>query len=113
MTIRETAEGRQALLDAATANGRSLSDEISRRLRNSFRYETEGEPVNIAFLELLGAHIREIEAETGLSWRLDPGTWRKVRDALLREIETRAPAPAVASQIPQPQIEVQGGLSDE
>ena len=113
MTIRETAQGRQALLDAAASSGRTLSDEIAQRLRQSFKYDLAGGSVNTAFLELLGAQIREIEADSGQSWRTDPGTWQKVRNALLREVEVRAPPPGAESQGPPVSAETADGPPDE
>lgn len=92
LSIRTTTEGRQRLRDAADEQGRSLSEEIENRLQVSFhRDDAYGGSANAAFVNLLGALIRDTEAETGKSWRTDRLTWEKVRDRIAREVDERAP----------------------
>lgn len=93
MSIRTNADGRSRLEDAAAANGRNLSEEIESRLQRSFQTDNDyGGIANAAFVNLLGATIREIEAQTGQSWRSNSDTYDKVRMAILRELEFRSPS---------------------
>lgn len=92
LSIRTTAEGRERLVKAAEQQGRSLSEEIETRLQLSFqRDDAYGGFANAAFVNLLGALIRDAEAETGKRWRADPATWRVVRERIIRDLDERAP----------------------
>lgn len=93
LSIRTTAEGRERLVKAADANGRSLSEEIETRLQLSFqRDDSYGGFANAAFVNLLGSIIRDAEAESGKSWRADLATWRDVRQRVLQQFDDRTPA---------------------
>jgi len=93
LSIRTTADGRERLVKAADQSGRSLSEEIETRLQHSFeRDDIYGGSANAAFVSVLGSLLREIETETGKSWRRDPSTWRAVREGLLKALDERAPA---------------------
>jgi hypothetical protein len=93
MSIRTNADGRSRLEEAAAANGRNLSEEIESRLQRSFQtYDDYGGFANAAFVNLLGATIRDIEAQTGKSWRSNLDTYDHVRNAILRELELRSPS---------------------
>lgn len=96
LSIRTTADGRQRLVDSADANGRSLSEEIEARLQQTYQSDDAmGGFQNAAFVNLLGATIREAEAQTGKCWRSDPRTWEAVREAVTSQLEARSPAGAV------------------
>lgn len=92
LSMRTTNDGRQRLTDAAEANGRSLSEEIENRLERSFQKDDLcGGFGNAAFVDLMGAVIRDVEANAGLSWRHDKHTWEIVRDRIVAEIDRRLP----------------------
>ena len=72
LSMRTTNDGRERIKEAAEANGRSLSEEIENRLERSFQNDDRaGGFANAAFVDLIGATIRDVEADTGLSWRSD------------------------------------------
>ena len=92
LSIRTTEEGRSKLDDAAKFNGRSLSEEIDRRLEQSFvRDELVGGIYNTVFLHRLGATIRDIEASTGQEWTKNEFTWWAVKKAVLLALNERRP----------------------
>ena len=92
LSMRTTNEGRERIKEAAEANGRSLSEEIENRLERSFQNDDRaGGFANAAFADLIGATIRDVEADTGLSWRSDQRTWQVAREMIVSQIDQRSP----------------------
>lgn len=92
LSMRTTNDGRERLKDASDANGRSLSEEIERRLERTFQLDdAAGGFANAAFVDLLGAVIRDVEAETGSPWRADQQTWQLMRERVIAEMDLRKP----------------------
>ena len=93
LSIRTTETGRLKLERAASFNGRSMSEEIDRRLEHSFaRDEQAGGLYNSIFLDRLGSTIRDIEASTGQEWTKNELTWWAVKRAILSALNERRPA---------------------
>lgn len=104
MSIRTTADGRRRLVEAAEQSGRNLTEEIESRLQFSFhRDDSVGGPANAAFIDLVGATLRDIEAAAGRSWRDDPETWSRARASILQLLDERAPNHRTSRGIPGPQ----------
>lgn len=92
LSMRTTNDGRERIKEAAEANGRSLSEEIENRLERSFQNDDRaGGFANAAFVDLIGATIRDVEADTGLSWRSDQRTWQIAREMIVAQIDQRSP----------------------
>lgn len=93
LSIRTTEEGRLKLERAAKFNGRSMSEEIDRRLEQSFaKDERAGGIYNAIFLDRLAATIRDIEASTGQEWPKNEFTWWGVKRAILSALNEHRPA---------------------
>jgi hypothetical protein len=84
LNMRTTAESRSRLEEAANESGRSLVQEVEHRLEKTFAMEEFlsglfGGPHTVRLLTVLGAAIREVEAQQGSRWDADAGTLKLVR----------------------------------
>ena len=92
LSIRTSNELRQKLNDATEASGRTLTQEVEMRLERSFlRDEFTGGSRTTAFLDAVGALIRELEIERNTSWTSDGETWREVEGLIKKLLEERRP----------------------
>lgn len=92
LSIRTTADLKGRLETAAEDAGRSVTQEVESRLTRTLdQEEVVGGAVTAAFLNLLGARIRDLEVRTGKSWHSDRFTWGAVRDAVINELDNHAP----------------------
>jgi hypothetical protein len=97
MSMRTTNDGRERLRLAAEANGRSLSEEIENRLERTFQSDdAAGGFANAAFVSLIGAIIRDVEAQGRKSWQSDYETWASVRQKVVSELDQREPSKKTA-----------------
>ena len=92
LTTRITAELREALGNAAKGNGRSISQEVERRLRDSFddkrildrRERVQrpfGGPENYALFRLISMARQNVELVARKTWMDDPYTFEQVLSA--------------------------------
>ena len=96
LNMRTDPELREKIEEAADRTGRSLTQEVERRLRTSFILEDfmGGQHVH-ALVHMLGATINRIEMRTGKKWIEDEATWRAVQEAAKKLIAwDRPPTPA-------------------
>lgn len=92
LSIRTSVDLRSKLQDSLEESGRSLTQEVEMRLEKSFQKdEFVGGERNAAFLNMLGAGIREIELSTGRSWLSDKATWSKVVELGSELLNAREP----------------------
>jgi len=92
LSIRTSVDLRSKLQNSLEESGRSLTQEVEMRLEKSFQTdEFVGGQRNAAFLNLLGAGVRDIELSTGQSWLEDGETWLKVAEQVVGLIEARKP----------------------
>lgn len=79
LSVRTSSELRAKLQVALQQSGRSLTQEVEMRLERSFvSDEFVGGAITAAFLNLLGASIKEIELKSGHSWVTHRGSWLEV-----------------------------------
>ena len=94
MGFRPTPAVRAKLEEAATANGRSMSQEVEERLGHTFKEdEALGSMGLRALLLLFRTTAALVEQRTGKSCFDDWNTWVAVQAAWKREGETFGPAP--------------------
>jgi hypothetical protein len=92
LSIRTSNELREKLEGAVAHSGRTLTQEVEMRLERSFiRDEFTGSPQTSAFLDLLGAAIKEAEARLGGSWTADPDTWDEIAKLSRKLVNDRRP----------------------
>jgi len=90
--MRTSPDLREKIEQAAEANGRSLTQEVERRLITSFIFDdSRGGPHIGAFANMLCAAIQNIELDTGHRWMDDFDTFTRVRGAAERLLEWRNP----------------------
>ena len=100
LSVRTSNELRTKLQGALTDSGRTLTQEVEMRLERTFqRDDYVGSPRNAAFLDVLGASIREIEIEHGASWLDDVQVWNQVTDLVGHLLSDRRPDTDYAEQI--------------
>lgn len=82
LNMRTSPQLRQQIEKAADENGRSLTQEVERRLVTSFIFdEVRGGPHIGAFANMLSSVIQTIENRMGAKWTDDPATHAAVRAA--------------------------------
>ena len=92
LSIRTSVDLRSKLQTSLEESGRSLTQEVEMRLEKSFQSDDfVGGDRNAAFLNVLGAGMREIELTTGQSWLSDVETWQKVAELVSELIYDREP----------------------
>lgn len=92
LNMRTTPDLRQQLEEAADASGRSLTQEVERRLRTSFLFEqVRGGPHIHAIATAIGAVIQNVELDTGHMYLDDFDTFTRVRSGIDRLLEWRNP----------------------
>jgi hypothetical protein len=93
LNMRTDPDLRQLIEESAERTGRSLTQEVERRLRTSFIMDDQhgGQHVT-AFVNMLGAVIGVVEARRGSRWIEDAETWETVRAATLRLLAWNRPA---------------------
>lgn len=92
LSIRISRELRDKLDAAVAASGRTLTQEVEMRLERSFmRDEFVGGPETAAFLNLLGAAIRDTETRRKATWTSDTPTWTEASKIARQLIEARRP----------------------
>lgn len=75
----------------AERNGRSITQELEKRLQASFSRDDDGERTD-KFIELIRSVILSSEAATGQSWLEDHVTWSNVKEAVASAISQREPS---------------------
>ena len=76
MGFRPTPGIREKLVEAARANGRSMSQEVEARLEQSFLGDAFlGGLGNATAAKLIGPILEDVETRTGKSWREDKNTY--------------------------------------
>lgn len=101
LSIRTSSELRTKLQMALESSGRTLTQEVEMRLERSFSSEEfVGGERTAAFLNLLGATIREIEANTGKSWLEDETTFEEVGSEFAGLFAARRPGTSARSMTP-------------
>lgn len=94
LSVRTSNELHVKLQGALRESGRTLTQEVEMRLERSFqRDDFVGGARNAAFLDLLGAGIKEIEVSTSGSWLSEVQTWDQVADLVGRLVGERRPFP--------------------
>lgn len=98
LNMRTTQDVRDRLEAAATLSGRSLAQEVERRLEQSFetkqtKSERYGGEHNVALLECLGFLIKGVEHMCGGTWASDPFAHQQVQSAIATLLEAFAPPP--------------------
>jgi hypothetical protein len=89
IAVRTTATIKAKLDAAADEAGRSLTQEVEKRLEASVAISETGETHEL--LAAIAGEIARAEALTGKRWHRDLKTWAMAREGLLGEIEARAP----------------------
>lgn len=85
LNMRTDPQLRALIEESAEATGRSLTQEVERRLRTSFLMdELFGSKMVHAFVMSLGATMHQIELRRGKKWTDDLGTWQAVLYATQR-----------------------------
>lgn len=98
VTVRCTSELKAQLDQAAALAGRSVNKEARERLARSVQAEIRRPDVRtLAFLHLLGAILREMEAFTGKSWHADADTRQVAWSAIKAELRKKRPLRPKAS----------------
>jgi hypothetical protein len=103
ITTRIQPSTRDALEQAARANGRSLSQEVEFRLRAGLKKRTEAQRRNEALACAITLMVEEIEKGTGRSWLEDPFTGLAVRYAI-EHFAFFCAAPSTGSADPPPTV---------
>lgn len=94
LNMRTSPELRAKIEEAADANGRSLTQEVERRLFSSFTLDQYVGRMHIQSLTLmLGAAVSLIEDRTGKRWTEDQETWIMVSEAVMRLLRWDRPPP--------------------
>jgi hypothetical protein len=95
LNMRTSPELRTKIEEAADANGRSLTQEVERRLITSFIFDdARGGPHIGALANMLCSAIQMIELSTGKKWTEDTDTWEAAQAATIRFLRwTRPPSP--------------------
>ena len=84
---------RTMIEEAAETNGRSLTQEVERRLRTSFIFDdARGGPHIGALANMICSAIQMIELKTGQKWTEDIDTWEAAQAATLRFLRWTRPA---------------------
>ncbi len=96
MGFRPTPEVRRQLEQTASANHRSLSQEIEARLELSFaresaKVETLGGDATYAVAHALAAAAAAVSKKTGSSWLEDAGAYREAEKAIFLLLEAFRP----------------------
>ena len=96
ISTRVTGDIRKALEDERKRTGRSLSQEIEMRLRQSFDHslrveETFGGPVNYGLFRLISTAMGFVEQGTGKSWHEDAYTHAQFKQVVLTVLKTLRP----------------------
>jgi uncharacterized protein (DUF1778 family) len=91
LTMRVTDELQEKLVAAAAANNRSLSKEVENRLEGSFGDRPANQRTTDTFLDLIRAAIADVEVRADSSWLSDLTAWSIVKQAIMREVDLRAP----------------------
>ncbi|WP_294211386.1 hypothetical protein [uncultured Sphingomonas sp.] len=92
LNMRTSPDLRAKIEAAADANGRSLTQEVERRLITSFIFDdSRGGPHIGAFANMVCAVIQNVELDTGVRWMDDFDTFARVRGAVERLLEWRNP----------------------
>jgi len=102
LTTRITPETRAAMERAAQKSGRSLSQEVERRLNDSVRYERNRRSDVRTLAELVAIIAEKVEIATGKNWLQDAFTGEALRHGI--EVLVRHFAPHGAQVIP-PNVE--------
>jgi hypothetical protein len=102
LNMRTTPELRARIEEAAAQSGRSLTQEVERRLLTTFLFdEVRGGPHIGAFVNMLASTIQMIENRTGTKWTEDTLAFEAVRAAsarLLRWTRPRDPGDLLLSE---------------
>ncbi len=95
LNMRTSPETRTRLEQAADINGRSLTQEVERRLWTSFIFDdSRGGPHIASLANMICATIQMLELETGKRWMDDFETFAAVRGSIERLLEWRNPGAA-------------------
>ncbi|QUT05204.1 TraY domain-containing protein [Sphingobium phenoxybenzoativorans] len=100
IAVRTTADVKRRLEAAATASGKSLTQEIERRLEQSLSWEKDlGGGKNIAFFIGLANEFSRAEAFSGRPWHEDHATWTAAKMLTERYFSSWRPLPPNSSEI--------------
>lgn len=92
LNMRTSPQLREQIEQAATVNGRSLTQEVERRLITSFIFDDSRGGAHIGSLaNMICASIQMIEQETGKRWTEDFDTFTQASSALNRLLRWKNP----------------------
>lgn len=92
LNMRTSPQLRAQIEEAADKNGRSLTQEVERRLMTSFIFDEVrgGQHIN-AFANMLSSTIHRLEVRYGKRWVDDPETFAAVKAATFRLLDWDSP----------------------
>jgi hypothetical protein len=94
LNMRTNPQMREMLEESAAAYGRSLTQEVERRLHTTFIFdEYYGGSHTHTLASLIGSTLRAIEEDTGGDWRKDEATWEASKAAVERLLRWKRPKP--------------------
>ncbi|MEO5775037.1 MAG: hypothetical protein ABIQ32_13105 [Sphingomicrobium sp.] len=92
--FRTTASIRQRLIERASANDRSLTEELERLIERGLADEDNlGGATTAHFLRGAALAIQQVEEKTGKGWTEDTETWRAVQVLMERHLKNWRPSP--------------------